>query len=296
MKYARGTPLEQLEVLNGLKDVIEKLDSMYIRFEDQPVRMGKIYREHFVYYKGKRIAGITTGSCRSGSIKTNDICMLYYIAVEYDGMTRHSEVDKGSLACLLEVCIYLNTRAIPLRITALDICLDLIGAKSSEVLVLAIEKLKRIKYHWITGYPTHKNTTYVEIQSLNMLSQAYSYPKHRKDKWISESIVRFECKFYQQFFRQHEDNMLKAISKTVNNYAVMFIDKPNVRSSMITKYNEQLLNKQIDLKAMPIERYRVNVDMDYVEEFIGMLMLIDSVFTYDAVAPLRDRKGIAKVI
>ena len=108
--------------------------------------------------------------------------------------------------------------------------------------------------------------------------------------------MRFECKFYQQFFRQHEDNMLKAISKTINNYAVMFIDKPNVRSSMITKYNEQLLNKQIDLKAMPIERYRVNVDMDYVEEFIGMLMLIDSVFTYDAVAPLRDRKGIAKVI
>ncbi len=284
----RYDTLGQSQVFNGLVDVIGKLDSMFIRGKDTPIGMGRIYREHFVMYKGKRIAGITTGSFRVGSIKTDDITTMYFVAIEYDGLTRHHEVDRGSLACLLEVCIYLNTRAIPLRVTALDVCLDLIGAKPSEVLVLVIERLKRIKYHWITGSPTYENTTYVEVQAANMLSQAYSYPKQIKDKWIKEDIVRFECKFYQAFFRRHEANMLKAISKTVNNYAVMFIDKPSVRSSMVTKYNEQLLNKQIDIKAMPTRRYKYNIDMDYVEEFISMIMTIDEVFTYDSVAPSRD--------
>ena len=103
----RGTHLEQFEVLNGLKDVIGKLDSMFVRFEDKIIGMCRTYREHFVMYKGKRIAGITTGIYRAGSIKTDDIRMVHFVAIEYDGMTRHSEADTGSLACLLEVCSYL---------------------------------------------------------------------------------------------------------------------------------------------------------------------------------------------
>jgi len=285
----RDDPLEQFQVFNALLDVIGKLDSMFVRFEDKIIGMGRIYREHFVMYKGKRIAGITTGSYRSGSIKNDDIRMVYLVAVEYDGLTRHHEVDKGSLACLLEVCIYLNDRAIPLRLTAIDACLDLIGAKPSEVLVLVIERLKRIKYEWITGYPTYKNTTYVEVQAFNMLSQAYSYPKQIKNKWIKEDIVRFECKFYQSFFRKH-DNSIKAIARTLNNYAIMYIENPTVRNSIITQYN----NQSLDLISKPAERYKLNIDMDYVEEFISMLMTIDSVFTYDVVAPSRDRKEIAK--
>ena len=157
-----------------------------------------------------------------------------------------------------------------------------------------MERLKRIKYHWITGHPTYKNTTYVEVEAANMLSNAYSYPKQIKDKWIKEDILRFECKFYQAFFRRHEDDMLKAISKTVNNYAVMFIDNSNVRNSMITKYNEQLLNKKIDLKAMPTRRYKHDIDMDYVGEFISMLMTIDDVFTYDTLMPSRDREALSE--
>ncbi|MCW8895001.1 hypothetical protein [Sulfurimonas sp.] len=280
----RDDPLDQFQVLNGLVEVIGKLESIFIRFIDKPIGMGRIYREHFVFYKGKKIAGITTGSCSVGSIRTNDLRRVWFIAIEYDGLFRFHDMDRGSLACLLEVCIYLNTRAIPLRITALDICLDLIGAKPSEVLVLVIERLKRIKYHWVTGCPTYENTTYVEIQSFNMLSQAYSYPKQIKDKWIKEDIVRFECKFYQSFFRKHE-NSIKAIARTINNYAVLYIENPIVRSSIITQYNKQ----SIDLTAKPIERYRLNIDMDYVEEFISMLMTIDEVFTYDLVAPARDR-------
>jgi len=166
----RDNRLQQLEVFNGLIDVIVNLDSMFIRFEDKLIGMGRIYRKHFVMYKGKKIASLTTGSYRVGSIKAKNISTVYFVTAEYFGLSRYHEVDKGSLACLLEVCSYLNNRAISLRITAIDICLDLIGAKPSEV--LAIERLKRIKYHGITGHPTYKNITYIEVQANNMLSQA----------------------------------------------------------------------------------------------------------------------------
>jgi len=45
---------------------------------------------------------------------------------------------------------------------------------------------------------------------------------------------------------------------------------------------------------MPTRRYKHDIDMDYVEEFLSMLMTIDDVFTYDTLMPSRDREALTQ--
>jgi len=87
-------------------------------------------------------------------------------------------------------------------------------------------------------------------------------------------------------------NGIKAIENTINNYAVLYIDNPKVRSSIIQQYNNPL----ISLNPVSMDRFKINIDTNYVKEYIDMLMIIDEVFTYDLVAPRRDREALEKDI
>lgn len=280
---------EQHDTLYGVLDAISQLNFIFIDKVDKYISINKTVKEHKIFYKGKQIAGVSTGRYRAAY----DLRDIFYVSVSLYGLTQYHESDLGSLECLLQVCRYLNNRQIIFRINEIDICYD-IKCPFNNILTLLNRKVPNVSYFEPDEAQGDKNIIRIEnvpkIQYKKVNSRAYTYNKTARNRWIKPDITRFELKLNSSFFKSNRKYM-RAIKKSIDKYSILYFDSTKVRNTVLNKYKEQWYSNKLDVNELKIDKYKLTLDMDYVEEFITMLTTIDDVFTYDLVKPIRYRSN-----
>ena len=276
---------EQNQLQIELIEYIKKLKSVRIKHTDKDIGNGRVYREYQVLFKGKQIAGITTGIYYEGSYRLGNRRKVYYVALKLAGLKRYKElIDKASLHCLLYVCRYLNMRKIPFKLTELDIALD-INCSLKHVLALVNRRVPNVKYHEVnesqSNYSTTRYIEKIEAKKVNKaVSRAYVYSKGKKAK-LDYSVTRFEIKLQSKFFNCYAID-IQAIKRSVDRYTILYFQD----ESHVKEYLKQYRDGKLDLKH-PKLKHRVHIDIEYVEEFINMLFSINQYSTYDMLMPTR---------
>lgn len=284
---------EQQEVLRGVLHALSStVPFTYIQWK--PIGITTINRTHFVLYKGKKIAAITTGIFFTGSMKRNDHRKVYYVAVSFYGLKRYHESDVGSFQCLLALCIYLNTHY-DYRITELDICLD-VECPFDNVLTLLNKRAPNVRYFPPDTVQGDGKIRRIEDVPTLYYSKArvraYTYDKAARNDWIKHDMTRFELKLNSIFFKGLEKPM-PAIKKAVDKYTIMYFDNLKKRDAVLKQYKAQWLNNKLDVKKLGAEKYILAIDIDYVSEFIEMLFTIDADVSYKYLMPTRDKEALA---
>jgi hypothetical protein len=105
---------------------------------------------------------------------------------------------------------------------------------------------------------------------LNYYSQrAYVYNKAKKEK-LFYPLTRFELKLQKSFFLNNELDS-RIIVKALNRYLVMYFKNIEEKEKVINKYNSYNRVSKRDIDRMNLDRYRVNLDVKKISNFLDRL-------------------------
>ena len=285
-----------LSIVNALSTVPFAFMKSTTQQSDGSLGKPTIEKVHYVMYKGKKIAAVTTGRYITRCYGVSDCIDVYYVAVSFYGLTRHHISDTGSRQCLLSLCKYINNNQIIFRITQLDVCLD-IKAPFENILTLLTRRVPNVRYFMPDEVHDNGKIRRIEHVSAGRYNKAsvraYTYDKMAKNPWIKYDLTRFELKFNSSFFKG-VDKPMTAIKKAIDRYTIMYFEDLQTRSTVLARYTEQWDCKKIDISKLDIEKYTLTVDIDYVSEFIEMLFTIDDDIPYEYLMPTRDKEALAR--
>ncbi len=246
----------------------------YKDFTDKISR--KVNRVFFVYYKDTYIASISTGIYSTydrHKIPTN----IYYISIKLAGLQRYNQaIDNASSDCLFRLCAFINSNELPLKVTQLDIAID-IYAKFNNVLTVCTKKTPNTQYFSLSQQQVFKETRYIEnvrYDRLHKVSKhAYTYDKAHKEG-LKYDLTRFELSLKPKFFSKNGINM-DEIAKALDRYHVMCFPTITEKQNKITEYENFANFRARDIKKIGFEAYRVYPDLMYINEFLHWMFTVE---------------------
>ena len=285
---------QQQIIMRGITTRLRTIAMTYIQPVTKVNHIGLTKRSHHVMNSGKQIAAINTGRHIAGSIRTKDLRDVYYVSIGFYGLKRYHESDIAALQCLLSLCMFFNTNSINFRITQLDICHD-INCPMDNVLALLNKRAPNV--HYFQPDTAQENGKIKRIENIppyyyNKASvRVYTYDKRDRNNWIDQDLTRFEIKLQSNFFKGL-DKPLPAIRKAIDKYTFMYFKNLKMREIVLARYKEQWNSNKLDISKLDANRYIVEIDIDYVSEFLEMLFTISDDIPYRHLMPTRDKEAL----
>lgn len=291
---------EQRELLNNLLQYISTNHSFYVDYKDTIINSmtGSFNREYLIYGSSKLLASITTMSFQVGKDRNKTV---YFIKIVWAGIKKYNEFDKLSLFCILNICSWLNSLGIVLRICELDVAVD-IKSFSENILVLPINRVPNVSYYTPNEEQPFTETTYIEKINLkrkdHLSLRSYLYSKNEKENLDNEIITRFEVALRTAFFTNKSTSfyeLLTSIYKVLDRYAILHFQNLNEKNYVIQDYNNiinsDIKNKSRKLNGLHLEPYRLYPDTKFIEEFISTIL-----FTKDFHSNMNDEWFVQTVL
>ena len=291
---------EQKEILDKLLNYISSSHPFYIDYKDHVINYvtGSFNREYLIYGSSKLLASITTMSFQVGKNRNKTV---YFIKIVWAGIKKYNEFDKLSLFCILNICSWLNSLGIVLRICELDVAVD-IKSFSENILVLPINRVPNVCYYTPNEEQPFTETTYIEKINLkrkdHLSLRSYLYSKNEKENLDNEIITRFEVALRTAFFTNKSTSfyeLLTSIYKALDRYAILHFQNLNEKNYVIQDYNNiinsDIKNKSRKLNSLDLESYRLFPDTKFIEEFISTVL-----FTKDFHSNIHDEWFVQTVL
>lgn len=228
-------------------------------------------------YKYKPVATIDTGSFSYLTKEKKRGKTVWYLSIKLAGLKRYiAERDKMSHNVLMLIVSYLNTYKMPFKITQLDVALNLF-TKFKNTLCLCTSRYATTKYWKANEEQQFDTTRYIEKfnnakHKAESVVHACHYDKSYKEK-LDYNLTRFEISFQKKFLKNGFN--IGAIYGEFNRYHVMYVPNPKVKQEVMDKYDRLAVIRQKDIKALKLERYRLNIDMNVLVDFTTNLYLVD---------------------
>ncbi len=263
----------QTEILNYIKTLFNPfIDPVeyYVGFDKRIV--------HKIYCNGRTVVSFQTGYSHNN----------FFIKIIFAGLQTYDiQVDMTSSNYLWVIVAYINTRQLRWDLSELDIAIDVPHVKFENLLAICTSHTSRTKYHILGEVQRYDGqTTYIEKFETEdakntAIKRSYIYYKTLKEQVVHNNILgfslqRYEIKFQSPYFNKYgfDIDMMK---NTLNMYHLMYFDDIADKNVLIDRYNNyQSTVRKREIDRWGFDKFRLNHDMDYINNFIYMLKNIDN--------------------
>jgi len=256
--------------------------SMYLAKYDLKCRLtdyGFFYKEEQdeFQYNYKTIATMHSGSY--GTKNDDKKVIVYYISIKLAGLKRYIlDIDTASRKCLLIIFSYLNTHDLPIKITQLNIAID-IYTKFENILVLCTKRVPTTNYFKAdSAEQPFQTTTYIErfksaAHKKNATLHTQSYSKSAKNN-LEFELTRIETSIQKNFLDTHGLN-IGAIYKQLLRYHILYIPNKKRQQEIREQYDSQEVLRKSNIKSLNIEKYRIHPDILSIHSFVSSIFQVN---------------------
>lgn len=264
----------QYLILTDIKQFLSQSFNAKIDPEEYYVGLDKRIK-YKIYSNNRTVLSFNTGFTHGD----------YFIKIKFAGLkTYDSTVDTTSSNYLFALVAYLNSNLISWKLSELDLAIDIPHVDFNQLLAICTQHTSRTNYYDIGEVQLFKNeTTYIEkFEPIslrnNAIKVAYLYNKTKKEfvkhgYVIGFSVHRFEVKLQSDYFNKYGLD-IRMIERSLNMYHLMYFCSKATRDLLINRYNSYSVVRRREIDRMGFENYRLHFDMEYIYNFINILLRI----------------------
>jgi hypothetical protein len=274
---------EKEECRDALYSILEIIrdNNYYVKPQKKPKgntkKYAKIVRK--VYHKNNVIISISKDSFSYTDKEGVLANTTYYLSIKLAGLKSYNaKYDVAIYNLLLRVVAYFRTRYIPIKITQLDIALDMF-TKFYHVLALCIKKSPKTDYYGANEDQPHLTTTYLEKLTTknknNASLRSCVYDKQVKNN-LAFRVTRFEISLQRGYLKKHNYNIdLNAIFTTLDRYSVMYVANKKIKQEMMDKYDAIDVMRDKERAKLNYHRFRCFFDYNALIDFVMALYSVN---------------------
>jgi len=233
-----------------------------------------------VQYRYKTVATIEQASYSYVKKNKKKANVVWYLSIKLAGLKRYNTyLDIAATNCLLIIASYFNTKKLAMKITQLDVALN-IFTKFENVLSLCTKRLPKADYYKANEEQKYLTTQYfVKYDSKEQKNRATThaclYDKTVKHD-LAFKLTRFEISFSKKFLKKNGLNV-GSIYNEFKRYHVLYMPNKKKKQELMDQYDAKDVLRQKDIKELKLNWNRLDIDINVLIDFAIRLYRVDDI-------------------